>query len=201
MRMSLLKDSIALLESDLKAVPPRINVYHDLPFAILRYDPADEWEFRREIELLATRMETVGKEVHFIPMSELLWSALERVHQKDDDEGLEAVIELEKGRGYVEAQQQVTTYLSSKVWIPLWDLLAERLAQINPDNSVVFLTRVAAMSPGIFHVSMLLDKMQGKTKVATILFYPGSIEGTTGLRFMDLKDRDALGNYRVKIYG
>ena len=57
------------------------------------------------------------------------------------------------------------------------------------------------MSPGIFHVSMLLDKMQGKTKVTTILFYPGSIEGTTGLRFMDLKDRDALGNYRVKIYG
>jgi hypothetical protein len=107
---------------------------------------------------------------------------------------------LEKERGYVEAQQQATTYLSSKVWMPLWDLLAERLASINPENSVVFLTRVAAMSPGIFHMSMLLDKMHGKIKVATILFYPGSIEGTTGLRFMDLKDRDALGNYRVKIY-
>ena len=113
----------------------------------------------------------------------------------------EAVIELEKQRGFVEAQQQVTTYLSSKVWVPLWDLLAERLASIDPENSVVFLTRVAAMSPGIFHMSMLLDKMQGKTKVITILFYPGSIEGTTGLRFMDLKDREALGNYRVKIYG
>jgi hypothetical protein len=50
-------------------------------------------------------------------------------------------------------------------------------------------------------MSMLLDKMHGKTRVATILCYPGSIEGTTGLRFMDLKDRDALGNYRVKIYG
>ena len=199
--MSSLKDSIAPLESDLKAVPPRISVYHDLPFAIMRYDPTDEWELRREIKLLATRLEAVGKEVHIIPMSELLWSALEKVHQKDDDEGLEAVIELEKERGYVEAQQQVTTYLSSKVWVPLWDLLAERLASINPENSVVFLTRVAAMSPGIFHMSMLLDKMHGKTKVTTILFYPGSIEGTTGLRFMDLKDRDALGNYRVKIYG
>jgi hypothetical protein len=199
--MSSLKDSIAFLESELKAVPPRINVYHDLPFAIMRYDPTDEWELRREIKLLATRLEAVGKEVQIIPMSELLWSALEKVHQKDDDEGLEAIIGLEKERGYVEAQQQVTTYLSSKVWIPLWDLLAERLASIGPENSVVFLTRVAAMSPGIFHMSMLLDKMQGKTKVATVLFYPGSIEGTTGLRFMDLKDRDTLGNYRVKIYG
>jgi hypothetical protein len=196
-----LKNSIAPLESDLKAVPSRINVYHDLPFAIMRYDPTDEWELRREIKLLATRLEAVGKEVHVIPMSELLWSALDKVHQKDDDEGLGAVIELEKARGYVEAQQQVATYLSSKVWIPLWDLLAERLASISPENSVVFLTRVAAMSPGIFHVSMLLDKMHGKTKVTTVLFYPGSIEGATGLRFMDLKDREALGNYRVKIYG
>lgn len=199
--MSSLKDSIAPLESDLKAVPPRINVYHDLPFAIMRYDPTEEWELRRETKLLATRLEAVGKEIHVIPMSELLWLALEKVHQKDNDEGLEAVIELERERGYVEAQQQVTTYLSNKVWIPLWDLLAERLASISPENSVVFLTRVAAMAPGIFHMSMLLDKMHGKTKVATILFYPGSIEGTTGLRFMDLKDRDALGNYRVKIYG
>lgn len=199
--MSSLKDSIAPLESDLKTVPPRISVYHDLPFAIMRYNPTDEWELRREIKLLATRLEAVGKVVHIIPMSELLWIALEKVHQKDDDEGLEAVIALERERGYAEAQQQVTTYLSSKVWVPLWDLLADRLTSINPENSIVLLTRVAAMSPGIFHMSMLLDKMHGKTKATTILFYPGSIEGTTGLRFMDLKDRDALGNYRVKIYG
>jgi hypothetical protein len=46
MRMSSLKDSIALLESDLVAEPPRINVYHDLPFAIMRYDPTEEWQIR-----------------------------------------------------------------------------------------------------------------------------------------------------------
>ena len=97
--MSLLKDSIAPLESDLKADPPRISVYHDLPFAIMRYNPTDEWELRREIKLLATRLEAVGKTVHMIPMSELLWSALEQVNQKDDDEGFEAVVALEKDRG------------------------------------------------------------------------------------------------------
>ncbi len=37
--MSSLKERIELLENDLKAVPSRISVYHDLPFAILRYDP------------------------------------------------------------------------------------------------------------------------------------------------------------------
>ncbi|AFY60110.1 BREX protein BrxB domain-containing protein [Synechococcus sp. PCC 6312] len=199
--MSSLKDSIAPLESDFKSDPPRINVYHDLPFAIFRYNPTDEWELRREIKLLATRLEAFGKTVHTISMSELFWTAMERVNQKDEDEGLDAIFSLEKDRGYVEAQQQVTTYLSNKVWIPLWDLLAEQLTPINPDNSVVFLTRIAVMSPGIFHMSTLLDKMHGKTRVPTILFYPGSIDGTTGLRFMELKDHDALGNYRVKIYG
>jgi Domain of unknown function (DUF1788) len=199
--MSSLKDSFSLLESDLKAVPPRINVYHDLPFAILRYDPADEWKLRWEIKLLATRLGGAGKDVHTISVADLLWSALQKVHEKDSDEGLEAVIELERQRGFVAAQQQVTTYLSNKIWVPLWDLLADRLNSFDSDNSIVLLTRVAAMSPGIFHMSMLLDKMHGRTKVTTVLCYPGSIEGTTGLRFMDLKDRDALGNYRVKIYG
>lgn len=193
--MSSLKDRIDLLEQDLKAVPQRISVYHDLPFAILRYDPLEEWQLRRETRLLATRLEDVGKDVHTISMSELLWEAIGK------SEGLDAVVELERQRGYLEAQEQVTTYLSDRDWCPLADLLAERLSGFDPKKSVAFLTRVAAMAPGLYHMSKLLDQMQGKTRVTTIMFYPGSIEGTTGLRFMDLKDREALGNYRVKIYG
>ncbi len=193
--MSSLKDRVDLLENDLKAVPQRINVYHDLPFAILRYDPEEEWDLRREVRLLATRLETTGKEVHVIPMSEFLWRAI------DQTEGLDEVVGLERSRGYLAAQEQVTTYLSDRDWLPLSKMLAERLAKLDPAKSIAFLTRVAAMAPGIYHMSKLLDQMQGKTRVTTILFYPGSIEGTTGLRFMDLKDRDALGNYRVKIYG
>lgn len=190
-----LKDRIELLEQDLLAVPPRISVYHDLPFAILRYDPSEEWDLRREIKLLETRLEATGKEVHIIPMSEFLWKAIE------ETEGLDAVVELERERGYLTAQEQVTTYLSDRDWRPLADLLAERLKEYDPAKTIAFLIRVAVMAPGIYHVSKLLDQMQGKTRVTTILFYPGSIEGTTGLRFMDLKDREALGNYRVKIYG
>lgn len=195
MRMSSLKERIELLESDLKAVPQRISVYHDLPFALLRYDPGEEWTLRREVRLLATRLQEAGKETHVVPMSELLWQAI------DETEGLEEIVDLERDRGYPAAQEQITTYLSDRDWRPLADLLAERLAQHDPAKAVAFLTRVAAMAPGLYHMSKLLDQMQGRTRVTTILFYPGSIEGTTGLRFMDLKDREALGNYRVKIYG
>jgi hypothetical protein len=161
----------------------------------VRYDPTDEWGLRREVKLLATRLEAIGNSVHEIHMSELLWQAI------DETEGLDEIIGLEKSRNYLAAQDQVTTYLTDRDWRPLAGLLAERLAELDPSKDIVFLMRVAAMAPGIYHMSKLLDQMQGKTRVTTILFYPGSIEGTTGLRFMNLKDRDALGNYRVKIYG
>lgn len=193
--MSSFNNRIELLENDLKAIPPRISVYHDLPFAIFRYDPEEEWLLRRESRLLATRLEETGKKTCIIHMSELLWKAVE------ESEGIDAVVELENDRGYIAAQEQITTYLSDRDWRPLADLLTERLQSLDASTEVVFLMRAAAMSPGIYHMSKLLDQMQGKTSFTTILFYPGSIEGTTGLRFMCLKDRDALGNYRVKIYG
>jgi len=99
------------------------------------------------------------------------------------------------------AQEQVTTYLSDRDWRPLSKVLAEHIWGLNPARHIVFLTRVGAMAPAIYHMSKLLDEMHGKTMVPLILFYPGTLEGTTGLRFMDLKDREAIGNYRVKIYG
>jgi len=47
--VSSLKERIELIEADLTAVPPQIAVYHDLPFAIMRYDPNEEWQLRREV--------------------------------------------------------------------------------------------------------------------------------------------------------
>lgn len=193
--MSLLSERIELLEHDLKDEPPRISVYNDLPFAIFRYDPDEEWTLRREARLLATRLTELGKKTQIIHMSDLLWKAIE------ETEGVEAIVELERDRGFPAAQEQLTTYLSDKDWRPLADLLAERLQSLDKSTDVVFLLRAASMAPGIYYISKLLDQMQGKTSLNTILFYPGTIEGTTGLRFMALKDREALGNYRVKIYG
>lgn len=190
-----LKERIDLLEKDLKATPPRVSVYGDLPFAILRYDPEEEWDIRRESRLLSTRLGSAGREVKFISLADLLWQAV------DETEGLDAVVQLERQRGFEAAQEQITTYLSDADWRPLPDMLAERLKPLDPQRHIVFLTRAAVMAPAIYHMSKLLDEMQGRTRIITILFYPGTLDGTTGLRFMELKDREALGNYRVKIYG
>jgi hypothetical protein len=141
--MSSLRDRIELLEDDLKAVPPRISIYHDLPFAILRYDRTEEWDLRREARLLATRLETTGKTVHSIPMSEFFWRAI------DGTEGLDEVVGLERARGYLAAQEQVTTYLSDRDWRPLARMLEERLKTLDPAKDIAFLARVAAMAPGM----------------------------------------------------
>jgi hypothetical protein len=195
MRVSSPGEDIRQLEEDLTAEPMRISAYHDLPFAILRYDPEEEWNLRREVRRLATRLGNEGKRVHIISLADLLWEAIE------DSEGLEDLVALEKVRGFEVAQEQVTTYLSDPGWRPLPELLQERLDGLDEDRDVAFLVRAAAMGPQIYHMSRLLDEMQGKTRVPTILFYPGTLEGTNGLKFMGLGDREAMGNYRVKIYG
>jgi len=189
-----LKESIEMLENDLTALPPRISVYHDLPFAVLRYDPQDEWELRRHVHLLSAKIRARGLELVEIPLSSLLWEAIER------SEGLETVIELEKEMGFEEATKQIASYLTNKNWQPLPRLLQEKIKGLDAKKHVVFLTRVASMAPRIYFMSRLLDEMKGKTDIITILCYPGSLEGITGLRFMNL-DQPVHGNYKVKIYG
>jgi len=183
-----------MLESDLLASPPRISVYHDLPFAILRYDPGDEWEMRKHLRLLATKIRAFGLEMVEISLSSLFWEAIEK------SEGLESVVELEKDMGFEEACRQIASYLTNHNWMPLPRLLEEKMSGLDAKRHVVFLTRAASMAPRIYFMSRLLDEMKGKTDVITILCYPGSLEGVTGLRFMNL-DQPVHGNYKVKIYG
>jgi hypothetical protein len=194
MFMLSLKERIELLENDLMAKPPRVSVYHDMPFAILRYEPLEEWTLRKELSLLTTRLNAIGKDVVQISLAELLWEAIE------GSESLDEIIDLEKAMGFEKAQEQVTTYLSDSDYRPLRDLLANRLKTLDPEKNIAFLTRAASMAPAIYPMSRLLDEMHGYSRVTMILFYPGTIEGTTGLRYMDLKDREVQGNYRVKIY-
>jgi len=161
----------------------------------LRYDPQEEWILRREVRFLSTRLKSAGKEVVTISLAQLLWEIIESA------EGLDAIAELERRQGFEKAQAQITTYLSDENWFLLPKHLAEKMNAFDPKKTIVFLTRAASLSPAIYHLSKLLDEMQGQTQVPAILFYPGSLEGATGLRFMGMKDRDSLGNYRVKIYG
>lgn len=182
------------LEADLCAPEMRISAYHDLPFAIYRYEPDLEYEIRRDIERLATRIENqTSREVVTISLADLLFEAVETTV------GWEAVIEAEKDYGYEKAEETVHQALSDPNFAELPDMLAERLSSLDPSGHVAFLTRAASLAPNIYHISSLLPQMQGRTDVPTILFYPGTLIGLNDLAFMGIRS-DIPGSYRVKVY-
>ena len=51
---------------------PQISAYHDMPYAIFRYPPEEEFAVRQEIALLRTRLEQAGKRVTVISLAECL---------------------------------------------------------------------------------------------------------------------------------
>src|SRR3972149_10787527 len=55
---------------------PRIGSYHDMPYAIFRYDPEEEFELRRQVKLLETRLSQKGKRVTRISLAECLDEAM-----------------------------------------------------------------------------------------------------------------------------
>lgn len=68
-----LKERIEWLRRELPPNPPRFKLHEDLPFAILRYDPDEEWELRRQIKLLKAALESQGQSVTLLSLAELLW--------------------------------------------------------------------------------------------------------------------------------
>ena len=193
--MSLLKDRVKILETDLKASPMRHYSYGDLPFAVFCYPPEQEWTMRREVDLLKTRLENdTRRKIVFISLAELLWQAI------DESEGIEAITAMEQREGFEKAQEQVQDYLSDPDWRPLPDLLAERMDGLDPDRHIAFIVRAGALAPNIYRVSKLLDEMKGRTRVPAVLFMPATTEGKTSLRFMGIAENEGRGSYHTKVY-
>ena len=57
---------------------PKISAYHNMPYAIFRYSPNDEFAVRAEVTMLRTRLEQAGKRVTVISLASCLEIALER---------------------------------------------------------------------------------------------------------------------------
>jgi len=78
---------------------PQISAYHDMPYALFRYDPEDELELRKELSLLAIRLEQTGKRVTRISLAECLQEAMASVQPLEDwfeaerRQGTETVVE------------------------------------------------------------------------------------------------------------
>ncbi len=180
-----------VLEPILELPDPRtrLSAYHDMPYAIFRYDPEEELEMRRLVSLLATRLAQKGKRVSRISLAECLDEALRSQNPLED------WIRAEREQGPPTLVDTIHEVLSS--YAPLVDLVAARMpADPDPLRDVVFLLRTGALFP-VYRTFSLLEQLKGRVQVPAILFYPGTLDGAAGLRFMGVLD--AEHNYRPKI--
>jgi hypothetical protein len=170
---------------------PKISAYHNMPYAIFRYPPDDEFALRGEITMLRTRLEQAGKRVTVISLADCLETALEREGITTDE-----IKMAEEMTGT--ATMVATLHKVLSEYQPLDALVAEQLPEnADPLVDLVFITRAGALFP-FYRTSSLLEQLKGKMKVPAVLFYPGELDGAAGLRFMGVLD--AEHNYRPKIF-
>jgi hypothetical protein len=168
----------------------RISAYHDMPYALFRYDPEEEFELRKLVTLLETRLTQKGKRIKRISLAECLDEAMRSQHTLEEwfaverEEGVETVV--------------ATVHSVLEGYTPLVELVAARMPEApDPLTDLVFVTRTGALFP-VYRTFSLLEQLKGRVAVPTVLFYPGTLDGAAGLRFMGVLD--AEHNYRPKIF-
>lgn len=180
------------LESVLQEADPRqrISAYHDMPYAIFQYVPDVEFELRKELQLLQTRLEQGGKRITVISLAKCLQSALEA---EELDTSMLVQVEKDDLEATIETIHQI---------ISEYQPLDEQVASLIPPDAdplrdIVFIVRTGALFP-LYRTSSLLEQLKGKVHIPAVLFYPGELEGAAGLRFMGVLE--AEHNYRPKIF-
>lgn len=168
----------------------RISAYHDMPYALFHYAPEQEYDLRKQVTLLETRLQQKGKRVKRISLAECLEEAMRAQHSLED------WFEAEREQGVETVVETLHSVLSE--YSPLVELVSKRMPeQPDPLRDLVFILRTGALFP-LYRTFSLLEQLKGRVPVPTVLFYPGLLEGAAGLRFMGVLD--AEHNYRPKIF-
>jgi hypothetical protein len=201
-----LQEAFEALRKDLISEDgPSISTMRNYRYAIVPYDPVDEFKLREQTQQTIGKLSSAGWVVHTISLHKLL---LRRIHALGDDV-VQRMIAAERGAAAVSPERGIN-YLRGKLGRELEgvdgiaaDVSREitAFADANPDKAeraVVFVGRAGALYP-FFRVSALLKHLDGRTRnVPVVLLYPGERKGDAGLSFMGelAPDRD----YRPRIY-
>ena len=201
-----LQEAFAALRRDLiHEDGPRISTMRNYRFAIVQYDPGDEFRLREEVQRLSADLVANGWMVLSINLQKLL---LDRVRAQGDA-WMERVIAMEERMAGIELGRGLN-YLKSKL-SPLIEgpegiaadcsrLICEYADnhQDSIDRTLALIGRAGALYP-FFRSSALLRHIDGRTRnVPVVLLYPGQRRGPTGLSFMGMLNPD--NDYRPRIY-
>ncbi len=203
---SSLQDGFSALRRDLiHEDGPRISTMRNYRFAILQYDPAEEFKLRAEVQRLSADLIASGWMVLSISLQRLL---LERI-RRQGPEWVDRVIQMERQMAHI-APERGLNYLKSKL-TPLIEgpdglaadcsRLISAHADQHPetlDRTLALIGRAGALYP-FFRSSALLRHLDGRTRgVPVVLLYPGKKQGSKGLSFMGMLNPDS--DYRPRIY-
>ncbi|WP_409470615.1 DUF1788 domain-containing protein [Streptomyces sp. HC307] len=202
----LLQEAFVALRRDLiHEDGPHISTMRNYRFAIMQYDPSDEFDLRGEVQRLTADLVANGWMVLSISLQKLL---LDRVRAQGL-EWVDRVVQMEERMAGIEPERGLN-YLKSKLW-PLIEgpdgiaadcsRLISEYADRHPDTvdrTVAFIGRAGALYPFI-RSSALLRHLDGRTRnVPVVLLYPGERRGVAGLSFMGILNPD--NDYRPRIY-
>jgi len=205
--MTPLEQAMTALENDLLAEGgSQISTMKNYNFAILPYEPREEFTLRMLVHRLTNKLQKQhGWSVYAIGLHQLLVNRLRRV----EDGYVESLIDMEKrlhAKSPEKALANLTSDLQREIEGPeglAGDVITELeacLARDNPDKSrtVVFIGRAGALYP-FFRTSALLRHIAGRTQnVPVVLLYPGVRREGSSLSFMGEVKPD--GDYRPRIY-
>ncbi len=203
---SMLKEAFAALRNDLlHDEGPRISTMRNYRFAIVQYNPRDEFKLRGEVQQLSSQLTAGGWNVLPINLQRLM---LDRIRAQGD-EWVERVVAMERRMAAMPGDRGLN-YLRERL-LPLIEgpdgiaadcsrIIAD-YADANPesvDRAVALIGRAGALYP-FLRSSGLLRHLDGRTRnVPVVLLYPGARRGPTGLSFMEELSPDH--DYRPRIY-
>jgi hypothetical protein len=204
--MSTLASAVQALRHDLLAEEgPQISTMRNYRFAIVPYDPRQEFELRALIRRLSDELKGKGWNVLTISLQRLLLDRL----QAEDPRVLDSIIRTERRlftrnpeRGLTYLKDKIAPYIEGQAGIARDVIrLIEAFADEHPDETertLVLLGRAGALYP-FFRSSALLKHIDGKTRnIPVVLLYPGERRDISALSFMGELPADR--DYRPRIY-
>ena len=194
----------ALLDNLLDEGGPKISTMRNYRFAILPYNPRQEFILRERIRWLTDELRGQGWNVLAISLQRLLLDRL-----KVEPRVLNSIIHTER-RLYARDPVRSLNHLKDKIALSIEgpegiakDVIAliDKFANEQPDETnrtLIFLGRAGALYP-FFRSSALLKHIDGKTRnLPVVLLYPGERRDLNALSFMGELPADR--DYRPRIY-
>ncbi len=184
---------------------PRISTMRNYRFAILQYEPREEFKLRGLVQGLAQDLVGSGWAVLSIDLQRLF---LDRVRAQGGD-WVERVIAMERtmtSRSHERGLNYLKPKLESLIDGP--EGIAADCAKViadyteahpdRVDRTLAIIGRAGALFP-FFRSSALLRHLDGRTgNVPAVLLYPGTRGARSGLSFMGVLEPDH--DYRPRIY-